>query len=102
MNVPPLNSNHLSLADIQVPANNNGLPGMSAFLKIVGALITFGFLAAVAGIVIGAIVWSLGSHNANAHHADRGKLSVLVSSAAAVLVGSAVGIVNFFSHVHLA
>jgi hypothetical protein len=44
MNVLPLNSNHLTLADIQVPANNNGLPGMSAFLKIVGALITFRLL----------------------------------------------------------
>jgi hypothetical protein len=88
-------------ADIHVDPNNNGLPGVNAALRIVGALLTFGLIAAVAGIAMGAIVWAVGSHTSNPHHASRGKAGVLVSAAAAVLVGSAVTIVNFFSHTNL-
>ena len=44
------------------------------------------------------MVWAVGSHTSNPHHASRGKAGVLVSAGAAILVGSAVGIVNFFSH----
>jgi hypothetical protein len=65
------------LADVQVNPNNDGLPGVNAAIKIVGALLTFGLIAAVAGIAIGSMVW------------------------AAVLVGSAVTIVNFFSHTNV-
>jgi hypothetical protein len=86
------------LADVHVNPNDNGLPGVSAAVRIVGALLTFGLLAAVAGIAIGAIVWALGSHTSNPHHASRGKAGVLVSAGAAILVGSADAIVNFFSH----
>jgi hypothetical protein len=92
-------------ADIHVDPNNNGLPGVNAALRIVGALLTFGLIVAVAvavaGIAIGAIVWAVGSQTSNPHHASRGKTGVLVSAAAAILVGSAVTIVNFFSHTNL-
>lgn len=86
------------LADVHISPNNNGLPGVAAALKIAGALLTFGLISAVVGIVLGAIVWSIGSHTSNPHHASRGKTGVMVSAVAAVLVGSAVPIVNFFSH----
>ena len=39
-------------ADVQISPNNNGLPGIAAALKIAGALLTFGLIAAVAGIVL--------------------------------------------------
>ena len=90
---------HSILADVKISPNNDGLPGLSAAEKIGGALLTFGLVACVVGIVLGAIVWSMGSHSSNPHFASRGKTSVLVSAAAAVLIGSAVTIVNFFSHV---
>jgi hypothetical protein len=89
------------LADISVDPNSNGLPGVNAAIKIVGALLTLGLIAAVAGIAIGAMVWAVGSHSSNPHYASRGKTGVLVSAGAAVLIGSAVTIVNFFSHTSL-
>jgi hypothetical protein len=89
------------LADIQVNPNNDGLPGVHAALKIVGALLTFGLIAAVAGIAIGSMVWAVGSHASNPHYASRGKTGVLISAGAAVLVGSAATIVNFFSHTNV-
>ena len=86
------------LADVHVTPNSDGLPGVNTAMRIVGALLTFGLIAAVAGIALGAIVWALGSHTSNPHHANRGKTGVLVSAAAAILVGSADAIVNFFAH----
>lgn len=92
---------HAVLADVNVTPNDNGLPGIHTAMRIIGALLTFGLLAAVAGIAVGAIVWALGSHLSSPHHASRGKTGVLVSAGAAILIGSADAIVNFFSNTQL-
>jgi hypothetical protein len=84
------------LADPGVSPNTNGLPGMAEARKIVGALLTFGLIAAVAGIAISAVVWALSSHNGNSHYASRGKMGVVVAAAAAMLIGGADAIVSFF------
>jgi hypothetical protein len=89
------------LADVDITPNRNGLPGVDAAIRIVGALLTFGLIAAVAGVAIGAMVWAVGSHSSNPHYASRGKMGVLVSAGAAILVGSAVTIANFFSHTNV-
>jgi hypothetical protein len=86
------------LADPGITPNENGLPGMSAARRIVGALLTFGLIAAVAGIAISAVVWALSSHNGNAHYASRGKMGVVVASAAAMLIGGADAIITFFQN----
>jgi hypothetical protein len=82
---------------MNVSPNTSGLPGIAAAEKIVGALLTFGLIAALAGLVIAAIVWALGSHSANPHLATRGKTGVLVSLAAAMLVGGSHVLITFFS-----
>lgn len=79
-----------------VSPNTNGLPGTDEAKRIVGALLTFGFIAAVAGIAISAGVWSLGSHSSNPHHVHRGKLGVVASCGAALLLGAANFLVGFF------
>jgi hypothetical protein len=84
------------LADPGVSPNTNGLPGLDEVRKLVGALLTVGLIAAVAGIVLSAIVWALSSHNGNSHYASRGKTGVLIAAAAAMLVGGADAIVTFF------
>jgi len=85
-------------ADPNISPNTNGLPGTSEAEKIVGALLTFGLIAAVAGIAIASITWALGSHSANPHLAGRGKTGVVVSCLAALLVGGADILVGFFAH----
>ena len=72
-----------------ITPNTNGLPGTSEAEKIVGALLTYGLIAAVAGIVIAAITWAFGSHSANPHMAGRGKMGIVVACVAALLVGGA-------------
>ena len=85
------------IPSVHVPPNQNGLPGIAAIEKIVGALLTFGLIASVAGIAISAIAWAIGSHSSNPHVAGRGKTGVLVSAGAAMLIGAANTLVTFFS-----
>jgi Family of unknown function (DUF6112) len=91
-----MSSRMLALAPHITP-NTNGLPGTSAAERIVGALLTFGLIAAVAGIAIASITWALGSHSSNPHLAGRGKTGVVVSCAAALLVGGANILISFFA-----
>ena len=81
-----------------ISPNTNGLPGTGEAEKIVGALLTFGLIAAVAGIALAAITWAMGSHSANPHLAGRGKTGVVVACAAALLVGGADILVGFFAN----
>jgi hypothetical protein len=82
---------------VDVGPNKDGLPGISEATKIVGALLTFGLIAAVAGIVLAAITWAVGSHSSNPAVAGRGKTGVIVSCVAALLVGGADILVTFFA-----
>ena len=87
----------LASPSVNVGPNKDGLPGVTEAIKIVGAFLTFGLIAAVAGIVLGAITWAVGSHSTNPGIAGRGKTGVLVSCAAALVVGGANILVNFFA-----
>jgi hypothetical protein len=85
------------LPSVDINPNTTGLPGIVALEKIVGALMTFGLIAAVAGVALSAIAWAVGSHSSNPHVAGRGKSGVLVAGAAAMLIGAANTLVTFFS-----
>lgn len=92
---------HLSVrvvaADPGVKPNSGGLPGLSEARRLVGALLTWGLVACVAGLVLSAIVWAVSSHAGNYHGTGKGKTGVVVSALAAVLVGGANAIIEFFS-----
>ena len=79
------------VSDVNIQPNRTGLPGIASLESIVGALLTFGLVAAVAGIAISAIAWAIGSHSGNPHVAGKGKSGVLVALAAAFLIGGARG-----------
>jgi hypothetical protein len=84
-------------ADPGINPNNNGLPGLSVLKEMVGALLTWGLVACVAGLVVSVIIWALGHHGGNYSQATSGKTGVLVASGGAVLIGGANAIVAFFS-----
>lgn len=87
------------VAAVNITPNSSGLPGVSALEHIVGALLTFGTIAAVAGIVLSAATWAVGSHTSNPQIVSRGRSGVLASLVAAVLIGGALVLVNFFLHI---
>lgn len=82
---------------INVSPNSSGLPGISELENIVGALLTVGLIAALAGLVISASVWAVGNHSANPVLSTRGKSGVIISFIAAALTGGAVALINFFA-----
>ena len=85
------------VSDVNIQPNRTGLPGIASLESIVGALLTFGLVASVAGIAISAIAWAIGSHSGNPHVAGKGKSGVLVALGAAFLIGGATFLVNFFN-----
>ena len=90
------------LTDPTVPnitPNTDGLPGVSQAEKMIGALMTYGVLAAVAALIIAAIVWAFGGNHNNPQWAQRGKNGVLIALASALVIGGALGLVSFFTSV---
>ena len=83
--------------DPGVSPNDSGLPGLPVVRQVVGALLTWGLVACVAGLVVSVILWALGHHNGNYSHTSSGKTGVLVSAGGALLIGGANAIVAFFS-----
>lgn len=81
-----------------VSPNVSGLPGLDVLQNIVGALLTWGLIACVAGLVVSVIVWALGHHNGNYANAASGKTGVLVAAGGAILIGGASGIIGFFAN----
>ena len=105
MAMPPSSSWSLPRAD-QPPVeqvgpgivpNRTGLPGLEVLRDLVGALLTWGLIACVAGLVVSVIIWALGHHQGNYMHASSGKTGVLVAAGGALLIGGANGIIAFFS-----
>ncbi|MCB2177835.1 MAG: hypothetical protein KQH57_18650 [Actinomycetales bacterium] len=83
--------------DPGVTPNQSGLPGLEVIRSIVGALLTWGLVACVAGLVVSVIVWALAHQQGNYAYASGGKTGVLVAAGGALLIGGANAIVAFFS-----
>lgn len=87
----------LPYADPGISPNSNGLPGLTVVKQLVGALLTWGLIACVAGLVVSVIVWALAHQQGNYSYSSGGKTGVLVSAGGALLIGGANAIVAFFS-----
>ncbi|WP_337975422.1 DUF6112 family protein [Cellulomonas sp. NTE-D12] len=87
----------LRAADPGITPNDNGLPGLAVMRQIVGALLTWGLVACVAGLVISVITWAVARQQGNYGYASGAKTGVLVSAGGALLIGGANAIVAFFS-----
>jgi hypothetical protein len=85
------------IAGVNVTPNTSGLPGINELQTIVGALLTIGLIASLAGLAVSLIVWAVGSHSANPNLAGRGKTGVLVAFVAAALTGGATALIDFFA-----
>jgi Mn2+/Fe2+ NRAMP family transporter len=91
------------LAAIPTPAvtatpNLKALPGSNVLQQIVDGTEAWALAFALIGAFVGAAVWAVASHAHNHHYAARGRMAALTSAAAALIVGAAPGLVNFFEH----
>lgn len=85
------------LDDPGISANQNGLPGLAVVKQIVGALLTWGLVACVAGLVVSVITWAVANRQGNYGYASAGKTGVLVAAGGALLIGGSNAIIAFFS-----
>jgi hypothetical protein len=85
---------------LAVTANPNlkALPGSNVLQQLVNGAEAWSLAAALMGAFVGAALWAIASHSHNHHYAARGRMAALVSGAAALVVGAAPGLVNFFQH----
>ena len=74
----------------------DALPGGSTLLRLIDGLGGWALLLALAGLVIGAALWAIGSHSQNYQQSYVGRRAVLVSGVAALLIGAAPTLINFF------
>lgn len=74
------------------------LPGSNVLQQIVDGAEAWALVIALLGAFIGAGLWAVASHSNNHHYAARGRMAALISGAAALVVGAAPGLVNFFAH----
>jgi hypothetical protein len=75
-----------------------GLPGSNVLQQLVNGAEAWALVIALLGAFIGAGLWAVASHTHNHHYAARGRMAALISAAAALVVGAAPGLVNFFAH----
>jgi len=81
---------------LDLQPNPSDLPGSSALLKLTNGLGGWALILSLVALLIGAVTWALSSHSQNYQHAVTGRRAVLVSGLAALLIGLAPAIVNFF------
>jgi hypothetical protein len=72
-----------------------GLPGSGTLQDLINGIGFWGLLAALAGLIIGAATWALGAHTNNYQNATTGRRAVLISAAAALVIGAAPSLLNF-------
>lgn len=77
------------------------LPGGSVLQSLVDGLGGWALILSLAGLVIGAAMWAIGAHSQNYQQSFVGRRAVLVSGLAALLIGAAPVIVDFFFHTGL-
>jgi len=71
-------------------------PGGSALQQLTNGIGGWALILSLVGLVIGAAAWALGAHSQNYHQSFVGRRAVLVSGLAALLIGGAPAVINFF------
>jgi uncharacterized membrane protein len=72
------------------------LPGGGVWQGLVNGIAGLALIACVAIFVVGAVMWALSSRGGNVAFSSQGKATVLIAATAALLIGGADAIINFF------
>ncbi|HEX9530053.1 MAG TPA: DUF6112 family protein, partial [Acidimicrobiales bacterium] len=81
---------------VSLSPNVSSLPGAAALQQVTDGIGGWALVLALVGLLIGAVMWALGSHGNNYQQTYTGRRAVLASGMAAVLIGAAPALVNFF------
>jgi hypothetical protein len=84
------------LADVTLSPSTTALPGGAALQQLADGLASWALIGALVALLLGAALWAVGSHTQNMHQSAQGRRAVLAALIAAVLVGAAPALINFF------
>ncbi len=84
------------LANVTLTPDTGSLPGGGTLQQLTNGLGGWALVLSLVGLVIGAATWALGAHSQNYHQSLSGRRAVLVSGLAALLIGAAPALINFF------
>jgi hypothetical protein len=84
------------VADVKLSPTITALPGSAALQSIANGIAAWALIGALVALVLGAGLWAIGSHTQNMHQSSQGRRAVLTSLIAAVLIGAAPELINFF------
>lgn len=76
----------------------NDLPGSNVLQQIVNGTEAWALAICLLGAFIGAAMWAVASHTHSHQYTAKGRMAALVSAGAALVIGAAPGLVNFFEH----
>lgn len=72
------------------------LPGGQVLQQLTNGIMGWGLILALIALVVSAVAWALGSNSNNYQYAVAGRRGVVVAGLAALLIGAAPAIINFF------
>lgn len=86
------------LVSVNLKPDATQIPGSNVLQQLANGIGGWALIAAMVGVVVGAIMWAFGHYSQNYQQAYNGRRGVLVSGIAALLIGGAPYIINFLVH----
>jgi hypothetical protein len=96
--LPPAPFAAARLVDVTLSPDTSALPGGATLQQLINGVAGWALVLSLGALVIGAAAWALGAHSQNYHQSFVGRRAVLVSGLAALLIGAAPTLINFFFH----
>jgi hypothetical protein len=88
--------NIMHFANVNLTPSTSALPGSAALQQIANGIAAWALIGALVALLLGAALWAVGAHTQNMHQSSQGRRAVLTSLGAAVLIGAAPTLINFF------
>jgi hypothetical protein len=86
----------VNFANVSLNPSTSDLPGSAALQQIANGIASWALIGALIALLLGAALWAVGSHTQNMHHSAQGRRAVLTSLVAAIVIGAAPTLINFF------
>jgi hypothetical protein len=86
----------LMLAQVAGNPDPRQLPGGQVLEQLTNGIMGWALILALVALVVSAVSWALGSNSNNYQYAVAGRRGVVVAGLAALLIGAAPAIINFF------
>ncbi len=83
-------------ANVTLTPSPTDLPGSAALQQLADGIASWALIGSLVALLLGAALWAVGSHTQNVHHSAQGRRAVITSLVAAILIGAAPTLINFF------